>query len=175
VPGERWIALGVVARPHGVRGEVRVHPFNPGSTLLLERSVLWMRREGGEPARVSVESGRPQGDVLVLRLGGIGTREAAEALRGVELCVPRDELPALPTDEAYHADLIGRRVRTADGADAGEIVDVLAYPSADCLLVRAADGDREVPCVTPYLVELGPDAVVVAHLEDLDLILRKPG
>jgi 16S rRNA processing protein RimM len=172
VQPERLIALGVVARPHGVRGEVRVHRWNPTSTLLLERDALWLRQ--GEAIRtVRVEESRAHGDVVLLKLAGVDGREAAEGLRGAELCLPRSELPALAEGELYHADLIGSQVRTEDGEVCGEVSDVITYPTAVCILVRGPDGDREVPFVEPYIVSIEQDTVIVANLEDLELIPRK--
>lgn len=168
---ERLVALGAVVRPHGVRGELRVHRFNPESTLLLETGVVWLR-EGHAPREVRVESARAHGASVLLVLEGCRSREAAELLRGAEVCVSREALPPPDEDEVYHADLLGLRVRTDDGAVSGEVVEVLTYPSAECLLVRSEEGDREVPFLAPYLVrvDLAAREVVVAHLEDLDLM-----
>lgn len=172
---ERLVALGAVARPHGIRGELKVHRFNPGSTLLLEQRAVWLRRGGDELREVEVAAARVHGDFVLLTVRGVASREAADALRGAEVCVPRDRLPDLDDDEVYHADLIGLRATLADGTAAGEVVDVLSYPSAHCLLVRSAEGDREVPMLTPYLdrIDLEAGVVVVAHLEDLDLQRRR--
>ncbi len=171
---ERLIALGAIGRPHGVRGEVRVHRFNSSSTLLLELEALWLR-QGDALREARVESARLHGDVVLLTLADVRGRDAAEALRGTEVCVPREILPPLDPDEVYHADLIGLRARTVDGSDEGQVVDVLDYPSVECLLVRSDEGDREVPLLEPYVAEVDLEArvVIVAHLEDLDLV-RSP-
>lgn len=168
---ERLIALGAVGRPHGVRGELRVHRFNPSSTLLLELDAVWLR-QGDVSREIRIEAARLHGDVVLLTLAGVRSREDAEALRGAELCVSRELLPPPGPDEVYHADLIGLRARTSGGTPAGEVVDVLSYPSAECLLVRSEDGDREIPLLEPYVVEvdLGAREVIVAHLEDLDVV-----
>lgn len=168
---ERLVALGVVGRPHGVRGEVRVHRFNPESTVLLEQEAVWLRKEG-EARLVRVERARLHGPYVLLTLEGVSGRDEAEALRGCEVCVERDSLPELGEDEVYHTDLIGLRAVRADGTPAGVVVGVQAYPSADCLVVRGEDGDREVPILEPYVdhVDLRRGVVVVAHLEDLDPI-----
>lgn len=173
---DRLVALGAIVRPHGVRGELRVHRFNPESTLLLERPTLWLRaNEESEPRSVEVERARLHGNVVLLTLRDVRTREQAEALRGLEVCIPRKELPQLEEDEVYHTDLIGLRAQLADGTAVGEVVDVLRYPSADCLVVRAEEGDREVPMLPPYLVRIDLDAetVTVAYLEDLELLRRR--
>lgn len=171
---ERWVALGAVARPHGVRGELKVHLFNPDSTLLLEQAVVWLRR--GEDLREhQVERSRAHSGFVLLTLRGVEGREAADALRGAEVCLPRAALPEPDPDEVYHTDLIGLRAVLGDGSPVGEVVQVLSYPSADCLLVRAEAGDREVPFLTPYVerIDLEAGVAVVAHLEDLDLIRKR--
>jgi 16S rRNA processing protein RimM len=85
-----WIELGVIAKPHGIRGEIRVHVFNPESTLLQELAeVFLIGDEDEEPALVEVESARPGPKALLMRLVGVSSREDVEALRGYKLCVPR--------------------------------------------------------------------------------------
>ena len=76
-----WIELGVIVKPHGVRGEIRVHVFNPESTLLQELAeVFLIGEEGEEPSLVEVESTRPGPKALLMQLAGVGSREDAEAL-----------------------------------------------------------------------------------------------
>jgi 16S rRNA processing protein RimM len=164
---DRLIALGAVARPHGVRGELRVVRFNPDSWLVCEYETLWLR-QGDRVRKVRVESARPHGEMALLTLEGVHGRDAAEALRGAELCVAREDLPAIDEDQVYHADLIGLRVCTEDGTMVGEVKEVRVYPTIDCAVVRTPRGDREVPFVAPYIVRIDRDALVVAHLEDLE-------
>lgn len=175
LPPERLVALGAIGRPHGVGGEVRVHRFNPESTLLSEVDLVWLRKEGEAPRAARVERARVHGPHVLLVLEGVRGRDAAEALRGAEVCLPREALPEPAEDEVYHADLIGLTAVLADGSPAGEVVDVLSYPSADCLLVQGEDADREVPILPPYVerVDLDTRTVVVAHLEDLEPIRRR--
>ncbi|HJL15822.1 MAG TPA: ribosome maturation factor RimM [Sandaracinaceae bacterium LLY-WYZ-13_1] len=169
---ERLVPLGAVTRPHGVRGEVRVHRFNPDSTLLLERDTVWLRTDDAPARPMRIERARLHGELILLTFEGVRGREAAEALRGQQVCVPRAELPEPDEDEHYHVDLIGLAAVDPDGRALGEVADVLRYPSVDCLAVDADDGRREVPFVEPYVVEVDLEAerVVIAHLEDLDVI-----
>lgn len=162
-----WIELGVIAKPHGVRGEIRVHVFNPESTLLQELAeVFLIGEDGDEPTLVEVESTRQGPNALLMRLAGVGSREDAEGLRGHTLCVPREALPALEEGEYYHADLIG--LDAFDGERAvGKIIDVLDYPSAECLKIQCPGGYIEVPMLPKWLERVDVKAGKV-HLKDLD-------
>jgi len=162
-----WIELGVVARPHGVNGEIRVHVFNPDSTLLEELSEVLLIAEGdGEPSLVEVTSTRRGPKSLLMRLAGVNSYEDVEALRGCVLCVPRAALPELDEGEYYHADLIG--LQAFEGTELlGEVVDVLDYPSAECLKIERPDGFLEVPMLPRWLERVDVEAGEV-HLKDLD-------
>jgi 16S rRNA processing protein RimM len=169
-----WIELGVVARPHGVTGEIRVHVFNPESTLLRELGeVFLIGKEGEEPALVEVVSSRQSPKALLMRLAGVSSVEDAESLRGYTLCVPRQALPELEEGEYYHADLIG--LEAFEGSKSiGKVVDVLDYPSAECLKIQRPGGFLEVPMLPRWLDRVDIEGGKV-HLKDLaDIPLQKP-
>ena len=169
-----WIELGVIAKPHGIRGEIRVHVFNPESTLLQELAEIFLiGDEDEEPALVEVESARRGPKALLMRLAGVSTREDVEALRGYKLCVPREALPDLEEGEYYHADLIGLEAFDGDQI-VGRVIDVIDYPSAECLKIERPGGYIEVPMLPRWLdrVDVGAGRV---HLKDLDDIpLQRP-
>jgi 16S rRNA processing protein RimM len=166
---ERWIALGVVMGTHGVRGELRVKLHNPESELLFDLDAVQLRA-AGELRRYPVESVRSGGKGVLLRLGGVDTIERAQALRGVELCVGRSRLPALPEGEFYHCDLEGLTLVDATGAPQGKVERVHDYPASSVLRVRTERGVLEVPMREPYLVriDLAAGYVVADQLEDLE-------
>lgn len=161
------VVLGVVTRPHGVRGEVRVHRFNEDSPLLLELPRLLLVPKDGTEREVVVRSSKRSGDADVLMLEGCTRREDAEALRGAELAARREWLPPLEEDEHYHIDLIGLRVVEA-GAELGEVLEVMAYPSVDALRVRTERGTIEIPILAPYVVEVDLDRGVVEVANSAD-------
>ncbi len=169
-----WIELGVVARPHGVTGEIRVHVFNPDSTLLRELGeVFLIGGDGEEPTLVDIVSTRQGSKVLLMRLAGVGSLEGADALRGHKLSVPRQALPPLEEGEYYHADLIG--LEAFDGSESiGPVIDVVDYPSAECLKIQRPGGFLEVPMRPRWLDRVDIEGGKV-HLKDLDDIpLQKP-
>ncbi len=169
---EALVTVGVIARAHGLRGEVRCHPLNPGSTLLAAQRSLVLRAAGGGPVRtLRVIRSRPERGAVLALLEGIDTREAAEALRGLEVCVPRSAFPEPRADEWYVVDLIGLAARTPEGTPLGDVVDVVQYPTIDCLRVRSADGIREVPMIEPYFLaaDVAGGHVTLGTLEELEV------
>src|SRR5262249_32511165 len=129
-PGERMVLVGAIAGAHGVRGEVRIKSFTaePGAIA------------GYGP--VSDESGtrqfhvQPRGQVrglLIARLDGVADRDAAEALKGTRLYVPRSALPRPARDEWYIGDLEGLTAETTDGAAVGRVKSVDNYGAGDVI------------------------------------------
>ena len=169
------VAVGFVERAHGLRGEVRLKPLNPGSTLLRKQKQIVLRKSGSElPADarvVAIMSARPEKDAVLAVLEGVTTREAAEALRGLEICVPREAFPQTDVDEWYIVDLVGLSARREDGTVIGEVLDVVQYPTIDCLRVRASDGVREVPMIEPYflMADVAGGFVTLGAIDDLEV------
>jgi 16S rRNA processing protein RimM len=129
------------------------------ASLILDGRPVAIERHDGTPARP------------ILRLAGVGSREAVEALRGSDLYVPRDAAPPLEEDEWLAEDLVGCRV--VDGERAvGVVAKLLPYPSCELLEVQRPDTDPARPAKA-LLVPLISDAVrtvdVQARQIDVDL------
>jgi 16S rRNA processing protein RimM len=164
---EPLVPLGVIVGAHGVRGELRVKLHNPGSAVLDRRSSVVLR-QGAQTRGHRVTARRRHQDLLLITLEGCSDRDAAIALRGQEVCVPRSHLPALAPGEYYLTDLVGLRALRTDGQSIGTVAAVIPYPTVDALSVRTEAGALEVPLLAPYLVEVrvADGVVVLDHLED---------
>lgn len=173
-PGpQSFVKMGVLTRPHGLRGELRVHRFNPDSDLLLAQGHVWLsdaEANAAEARRHAVRASRLHADTVLLHLEGVASREEAEAYRGRAVWLPRTCLPATDPDEWYHVDLLGLEALAEDGSRQGRVVDVLPYPSVDCLAIEKDGWVREVPLLSPYVVEVNVAGgyAVVAHLSDFE-------
>jgi 16S rRNA processing protein RimM len=154
-----WLAAGVVGRPHGLDGSFHVTAAR-AALLPLGATVRVGDRHAGIVRRAGTDD-RP-----ILRLAGVETRDAADALRGAELLVPRSAAPTLEEDEWWAEDLVGCRV--VDGErELGFVARLVPLPSCEALEVTGA-GDEE-----PFLVPLVRDAVrrvdVEAKVIDVDV------
>lgn len=154
------IELGRVARPHGVRGEVRVRLHWEGSSTLLEVGEVVLRRGSAEQVR-RLERARRAGKAVLVKLEGVDGREEAGLLRGVAVCVPREVLPALEEGEYYLSDLVGARV-VAPAGEVGEVVEVRVHPSVDTIVIRSPEGRLlEQALAEPWIQSIDPAAGLV--------------
>jgi 16S rRNA processing protein RimM len=133
----RLILVGRVAGAFGVKGEVRITAYTEDPVALARYRDL--RREDGSPG-LTLTTGRAHKGALVGRAKEIATREEAEALRGLQLYVPREALPAPDEDEFYLADLIGLGVVDAEGAELGRIKSVQNFGAGDLLEIAPLAG-----------------------------------
>jgi 16S rRNA processing protein RimM len=137
------VCVGAIAGAFGVRGEVRLKSFCAEAEAIGSYGPLYT--EDGA-TRFTVTLGKPIPNGFSARLGGVDTRDQAEALRGVRLYADRGKLPALPDDEFYHADLIGLTVLDTGGVVLGRVSSVLNHGAGDLLEIRRpGKGNALVP------------------------------
>jgi len=170
LPDDAQIELAAVVRAHALTGELVLKVFNPDSHLLGDLDAATLRLPSGEHRSIQVESVRGTGESMIVKLRGVDSRDAAEALRGSLLCVPRTALPPLEEGEYYLTDLPGLEVRDPSGQVLGHVEDVLEYPTVNALQIITDGVVREVPDLERYLLEVRVDDgyVVVDHLDELE-------
>jgi len=131
---------GRIGRPHGLDGSV--HVTRPQPALLDAGRRLLVGDREDEIVRRAGTDARP-----IVRLAGCNSRSEAEALRGVDLRVPRTEAPALEQDEWWPEQLEGCVVRDGE-REVGTVQRLLALPSCEVLEVaRPRGGDLLVPLI----------------------------
>ncbi len=145
------IVAGRVGRPHGLDGSF--HVIRPRADLLAEGAVLKVAGASREVVRRAGTDQRP-----ILRLDGCEDRDAAEALRGEELRVPRGDAPALEPGEYWAEELEGCRVQDGEVV-VGVVRRLVALPSCEALEVaREDDADLLVPLVRDAVRTVDPAA-----------------
>jgi len=171
VSPDRWIALGVVARPHGVRGEVRIHLYNAASDVVLALREIDLEGHG----RFRVAAARRDREAVLLRLEGCSTRDRADELRGARIGVPRSALPAPDDGEFYLCDLVGLEATDPTGAALGRVVDVREGPGHATLVLEAGGKTLEVPLAEPFVrdLDVGDGRLVLEGIDELRESLRE--
>jgi 16S rRNA processing protein RimM len=137
---DRLILMGVFGAPQGVSGQVRVRsythdPLSIGAygALTDAKATRWFALEALR---------RLKDDMVVARIKGVTTREAAQALTGVELFARREQLPPPNEDEFYYDDLVGLAAMTPEGTTLGRVIGISNYGAGDILEI-AGENQRE--------------------------------
>ena len=138
----QFLEAGEIVTTHGVRGEMKVLPWADGPDFLIDFKRV--RIDGTE---YKVESCRIQKTCNLLKVKGVDTMEAAQAMRGKTVEVYRADAPA---DMIFVAELIGMRVLSG-GQEIGKIADVLDYPGNKVYVVK---GEHEymIPAVKQFVL-----------------------
>lgn len=129
--------MGRVAGAFGVRGELRLTSFTAEpDALVTYRDLL---KKDGSPA-LTLTGGRPVKGGVIVRAAEAADRNAAEALRGLELYIHRERLPEPDEDEFYVTDLIGVSAATPEGETLGVVKSVHDFGAGDLLEIQPPDG-----------------------------------
>ena len=127
------IKIGVISRPHGITGEVKVH-ISPGYLGALDGVTLVYLNNS--PTGTRVNGRRSHQNDILLRLEGVVTRNAAEELRGTSVWIKTPELPRLAEGGYYSHELVGLRVVDTAGQELGQLSEVLATGSNDVYIIK---------------------------------------
>lgn len=127
------ILLGRIVGAHGIRGEVVIHSYAAVPEDIGAYGPL-SDKTGAKTFKLSGVRAASKG--VIARIAGVADRNAAEALKGTELYVPRDKLPATDEGEFYVADLIGMTVVDAAGQVIGKVVDAPDFGAGSLLEIR---------------------------------------
>jgi 16S rRNA processing protein RimM len=139
---DRPVTLAAIIGAHGITGEVRLKVF--ADDLGVHKSF--------NDGALTLKSLRGGSNGMIARFAEIADRNAAEALRGTQLTVPRSALPPLEEGEYYHVDLLGLPTVSDAGELLGTVVAIDNYGAGDVLEIERPNGKR-------FMVPMQPAAV----------------
>jgi 16S rRNA processing protein RimM len=158
------VLLGEIGAAQGLKGEVRLRSYTAEPAAIGRYGALY--DEQGRA--IEIESLRVTPKALIVRIKGVTTREAAEALNRTKLYVDRARLPAREEEEWYHADLVGLEAVDRGGERIGVVVAVQNFGAGDLIEVKPDKGGATV------LVPFTRDAVPEVDVEGGRLVLAPP-
>jgi len=146
---DRPVTLAVIIGAHGVTGEVRLKVF--AEDLGPHKSF--------NAGAMTLKSLRPGSNGAIARFAEVSDRNAAEAMRGTELQVPRSALPPLADGEYYHVDLLGLPAVSTDGTALGKVVAIDDFGAGDVIEIErpGVDGKPGKRFMVPMKVEAVPE------------------
>ena len=147
----QFIEAGEIVTTHGVKGEVKVLPWVDAPDVLCEFDRC--RIDGVE---YTIEQCRVQKTCNLVKLSGVDTMEAAQAMRGKVMELYREDID---DDVIFAAELIGVQV-LCEGVELGKIVDVLDYPGNSVYVVKGKH-EYMIPAVKEFILSTDMDANVM--------------
>ena len=164
---KRFLECGKIVATHGLRGEVKVLPWCDGPEALVPIKTFYL--DGGNTPK-RAERCRIQKNMVLLKLEGVDTPEAAQALRGRVLWLDREE-DTLEEGQYYIQDLIGLTVEDADTGEVyGTLRDVTETGANDVYHVAFPDGRVQlVPAIPQVIAKIDIDGgkMLIRPLEGL--------
>jgi len=147
------IAVGELGSPHGLRGQLRLWPHQPGApsltpglAVLLERDGTWLGATIAAVAR--------HGRGMLIAFNGVGDRTAAQRLTGMHVLVREADLPEPDEDEFYHHELHGFAMVTTDGRALGTIAETFSTGLNDVWVVRDGAHEHLIPIIADVVREI---------------------
>ena len=145
---DKPVTLAAIAGAHGVTGDVRLKLFSEGVESLRQFRAF---NDSGLTLTKLRDDGKGG---AIARFAEINDRNAAEALRGTTLTVPRTALPPLAEGEYYHADLLGLPAISSTGEELGEVISIDNFGAGDVIEIKRPTGKR---FMVPMRVEAVPE------------------
>ena len=169
---QNLVLYGKITKRHGLYGEVKVFAFGGHpKTLSGIKKIYIEASDRKEPRRFSLSRIKFQKNVAIVKLEGVDTPEAADALKNFCVLVEKDDLQPPGEDEYYWADLIGLRVSTSHGDNIGEVKDLIDSGGHDILVIKSSERGREflVPFIERFVtaVDLDRSMITVESIEGL--------
>ena len=146
------VTIGVIEKPFGVRGEMRVRSLSdvPGRFEGLTRVTL--EAPSGTVKDVTIRSVRAMNGSYVLGMDVCSTPEDAAMFRGWTLKIPQGSAPPLPQGQFYEYELIGLLVRDETGRAVGTLEKILKTPGHHVFVVRGEGGEVLIPAAKDVVV-----------------------
>jgi 16S rRNA processing protein RimM len=151
------LPIGLVTRPQGIRGEIRVHLLGADPRQFLALQEIFTGPHPGELTLQRIVHIQPRKGLFILDLQGF-TMENALACVGQFIWISRDRLSPLEEGEYYWADLVGLRVETVDGGEElGIVKGLLETGSNEVLVCERADQETLIPFIEEVVLQVDLD------------------
>ena len=158
---KQYLEAGKIVTTHGIKGEIKIMPYTDYPELLCEFDRLFLGKNHEE---INVERSRVFKNMVIAKLEGYDTPEAAEKLRNKILYMHRDNLE-LDEDTYFIQDLIGIEVSDADsGFVYGKITDVMQTGANDVYVIQGKDREYLVPAI--------PEVVITTDIDENTMTIR---
>jgi 16S rRNA processing protein RimM len=155
---EELVEIGIVVKPWGVRGEVKIRVTSDLPGRFHGLSTVWLDGGTGGPVSYRIETVKDLKGAVAVKLAGIDTPEQAEQLRGATAGVPESQRPALEEGSWYVDELVGLEVVDETGRGIGTLKAVWSGAAQDVFEIATATEPLLLPAVAAFIRKVDPGA-----------------
>ena len=165
---EDLLLIGKVARPHGLKGLLRIVSYADSAETFLRAQEIFLESAQGRAVKYGIVSITPSKRFFLLHLEGLDSLEKAEAYRGGNIYIDKRALHR-EGDEYFWYEILGLPVFLESGEAIGFIRQILPGSGHDIYVVQEGDKAILIPAVHEVIreVDLESRKVVVAEMEGL--------
>lgn len=167
-PGDVRLIIGEIVAAQGLRGDVRMRILTHFPERIQNLKHVFL---GDEPQPRRLRAAQLRGNVAILSLEGVTSRELAEELRGLPVRIALDQAAQLPEDEYYYFQLVGLPVYDEAGTVLGRLEEILETGANDVYVIRGGPGgELLLPAIKSVIlrIDLEEGRIVVRPLEYYD-------
>ncbi len=159
---EQFVIVGKIAKPHGLRGEVKLYAYSDEPETLLQYSRVVLVDANGRLSPVKqVEKSRLQGKVAVIKLKGVDNRDNAEAIHNMGVLIDKKDLPIAGDDEFYWYQLYNLPVYTENGLPLGSVKNIFSNGAQDIMVVKSSKQEYLIPVLDTIIKEHSKERIII--------------
>jgi 16S rRNA processing protein RimM len=151
------IPMGHIMGPFGIKGWIKIKVGTEEADSLGQFKLVYLEQHG-KIAQYRLENSFVNNNVFHAKFEQVDDRDQALNLKGAVIKVLRGNLPILPDNEYYWADLIGLNIYNKEDLYLGMVIDLMQTGANDVLVVKDKDVTRLIPFVAVYVLEVNFDA-----------------
>lgn len=151
---DQFVNIGVVVKPHGIRGEVCVLPTTDWPEQFQSGRTIRLYKTGQAPCSMTLERVRVKHNQFIIKFELIDERSDAELLRGWNVQIRESERPELPEGTYYVSELVGMRAVSTRGESLGVLTDVIQNTAQDIYILDRDGKEILIPAVQEFVKEI---------------------
>lgn len=162
---EDLLRIGVVIKPHGIRGEVKVYPTTDDVNRFKKTDEVILITKN-ENLTLHVENVKFFKNIVIVKFKEFNNINEVEGFRNCDIMVTRENALPLKEGQFYFCDVIGAKVVEENGTSIGTVTDVIETGANNVLAITMEDGKEVLfPVIPDCIKKVDTEAgVVTAHV-----------
>tara|TARA_B100000212_G_scaffold198350_2_gene149659 strand:- start:4183 stop:4692 length:510 start_codon:yes stop_codon:yes gene_type:complete len=150
------IEIGLIVKPHGLKGELKIKLHSPESNLILNIDKIYVDNQ-----IFKIDYSKKVSNGILIKFVSKNTRNSIEDLIGKKLFVNKDIIPLAPSGENYYFELIGSKV-VYNNVEIGTLIEIVETKANNIYVVKELNGNEIlIPKTKSFIKEFNKDKKIL--------------